>query len=303
MVETYAARIRDVFDAAGAAPPASRLGHATGEEDAYFPPTLDRYLDRRALDLAAGVATNEGDGLPFYPPPDLTNVFGPEAYWLGRIRRRYQLWGDRWREVKTCPVCWDALPEAETTGGSLGRSEEKDLRLCSHVKDVCVECVRSFCRAQLGDVAKITGEGLPCVESTCSAPLTLAALGASYSWRREHGDGSTYMSQDRLLTTDECAKARRFIRAAKVHSTKGAACWCPNGCDELVDLTSATPQCRVCAVEVCKTCQQKKHSGDCAKAATSADEALWRENWQRCPGCKAINGVEIEHYFTCRGDG
>ena len=140
------------------------------------------------------------------PPPDLTNVFGPEAYWLGRIRRRYQLWGDRWREVKTCPVCWDALPEAETTGGSLGRSEQKDLRLCSHVKDVCVECVRSFCRAQLGDVAKITGEGLPCVESTCSAPLTLAAL-EPRTPGGEHGAEHVY-ALDPLLTTDG-VKARR----------------------------------------------------------------------------------------------
>ena len=109
------------------------------------------------------------------------------------------------------------------------------------------------------------------------------------------------MSQDRLLTTDECAKARRFIRAAKVQATKGAACWCPNGCDELVDLTSATPQCRICAVEVCTTCLQKKHSGECAQAATSADEDLWRENWQRCPGCKAVVEKKIAcDHMTCR---
>ena len=134
------------------------------------------------------------------------------------------------------------------------------------------------------------------MDPTCSKPLTPRARRLLVDGA-EHGDGGTYMSSTGSLTTDQdCDKARRFMRAAKVAATKGAACWCPNGCDELVDLTSATPQCRVCAVEVCTTCQQKAHVGDCVAASNAADEALWRDNWQRCPGCKAV----VEKKDRCR---
>ena len=131
--------------------------------------------------------------------------------------------------------------------------------------------------------------------------MTLPVLGASWTEQRERPSGGTYDVVDRLLSTQDCDKARRFMRAAKVAATKGAACWCPNGCDELVDLTSATPQCRICAVEVCTTCLQKKHSGDCVAASNAADEALWRDNWQRCPGCKAIvEKKEACDHMRCR---
>ena len=106
---------------------------------------------------------------------------------------------------------------------------------------------------------------------------------------RGHGDGDAYPTPDQLLRPAEVAKAKRFVRAAKISAFGGAACWCPNGCeDSIVDLTSPTPQCKVCATVVCKSCQQVGHDGPCAAAASALDETLWRGNWQRCPGCKTV---------------
>ena len=162
----------------------------------------------------AGAATEEGDGLPFYPPLDMTLVFASENRWLGDTRRRYRYWAARWKELKTCPICWDALPAAETTGECIGRSREKNLGLCPHLHDVCIACTKEHCKTHLGDAEKITGAGLPCVDPTCSKPLTLPVLGASWTEQRERPSGGTYDVVDRLLSTQDCDKARRFMRAA-----------------------------------------------------------------------------------------
>ena len=287
-IELYASRIRDVFDEAGATPSTARLGHAVDQvEDAVRPATLERYLDRRATDLANGVLTgdDEGDGLPFYPLVDLSRCFGGENYWLGRTRRRCRYWERRWRDVKVCSVCWDATPRAETVGGGIGAK----VAICPHFDDVCVECAKDFCKTQLGDVSRITGAGLPCVDASCSVALPLAALSATFNGRDDEGE-------DRLLSVRDVAKARRFIRAAKMTAAKGAACWCPNPeCDEVIDLTAPKPFCAVCATAVCKACQQEKHAGPCVAALDASSVQLCRDNFQKCPRCKAV----VEKKMAC----
>ena len=273
-------RIKDVFAAAGAAPSRARIGYAVGDEDLTRPATLERYVDQLAL---ADGAAPQGDDLPFQPAADLSRVFASSNQWLNRARRRYRYWADRWKELKTCPICWDALPKAETMGSHLGT------KLCAHFDEVCVSCAREHCKNHLADSSGITEKGLPCVEWGCSTPLTLDALAATFTVMRGHGDGDAYPTPDQLLRPAEVAKAKRFVRAAKLSAFGGAACWCPNGCeDSIVDLTSPTPQCKVCATVVCKSCQQVGHDGPCAAAASALDETLWRGNWQRCPGCKTV---------------
>ena len=290
-IEAYAGRIRTVFDAAGTRPPASRLGHGVDADDATRPATIERYVDA----LALGGTGGGGGGLPFYPPVDLSRVISREGTWLRPTRRRYRYWSSRWREVKTCPICWDALPRAETASGCLGRSAEKDLGLCAHFNDVCLECTRAHCKEQLGDAARVTGAGLACMMSSCTVPLKLAALGAQWSVKKYAGEDPGGVETDRLLGQSDCAKARRFIRAAKM-TAKGVACWCPNpACDEVIDLLSAMPICKVCACEVCKSCYQKKHAGPCAVAADSSSLKLCRDNFQKCPRCKAV----VEKKMAC----
>ena len=127
-------------------------------------------------------------------------------------------------------------------------------------------------------------------------PLKLAALGAQWSVKKYAGEDSDGVETDRLLGQSDCAKARRFIRAAKMTAAKGVACWCPNpACDEVIDLLSAMPICKVCACEVCKSCYQKKHAGPCAVAADSSSLKLCRDNFQKCPRCKAV----VEKKMAC----
>ena len=141
-VELYAARIRDVFAAAGAAPSTSRLGHAVDDvEDAVRPATLERYLDRRAIDSVV-TCEAEGDGLPFYPSVDLSRCFASENYLLGKTGRRCRYWEQRWRDVKTCSVCWDATPRAETVSGCLGGKAS----VCAHFDEVAASAHASFAR-------------------------------------------------------------------------------------------------------------------------------------------------------------
>ena len=110
-------RIKDVFAAAGAAPSRARIGYAVGDEDLTRPATLERYVDQLAL---ADGAAPQGDDLPFQPAADLSRVFASSNQWLNRARRRYRYWADRWKELKTCPICWDAC---QPTMGSALRNQ------------------------------------------------------------------------------------------------------------------------------------------------------------------------------------
>ena len=117
----------------------------------------------------------------------------------------------------------------------------------------------------------------------------MAALSATFNGRDDEGE-------DRLLSVRDVAKARRFIRAAKMTAAKGAACWCPNPeCDEVIDLTAPKPFCAVCATEVCKACQQEKHAGPCVAALDASSAKLCRDNFQKCPRCKAV----VEKKMAC----
>ena len=128
-------------------------------------------------------------------------------------------------------------------------------------------------------------------------------LGAAQARRaRRPVERKTYAGEDPEASkrigssVRDVAKARSFIRAAKMTAAKGVACWCPNpACDEVIDLLSAMPICKVCACEVCKSCYQKKHAGPCAVAADSSSLKLCRDNFQKCPRCKAV----VEKKMAC----
>ena len=172
--------------------PGSRRGSDTpsADDDLTQPTTLERYVDQLAL---ADGAAPQGDDLPFQPAADLSRVFASSNQWLNRARRRYRYWDDRWKELRTCPICWDALPKAETMGSHLGT------KLCAHFDEVCVSCAREHCKNHLADSSGITEKGLPCVEWGCSTPLTLDALAATFTVMRGHGDGDAYPTPDQLL--------------------------------------------------------------------------------------------------------
>ncbi|KAJ8599540.1 hypothetical protein CTAYLR_007123 [Chrysophaeum taylorii] len=209
-------------------------------------------------------------------PPTLRATFLREA------RNRLVWWRTTWRDLATCRVCYEPMPRAHL----LGRLARRADPCCDHVGEACVCCARDFARAALADASRVGPTGLACFDvETAACDFVMAP-----KWLEDRG----------ILTKQEAHRLRRFARAARLRG--GDKCWCPRGCDSVVDLT-ARRACAACGVPVCPDCRQAAHPGTpCAPTNARADFALAdAAGWASCPDCAAIvEKTEACDHITCR---
>ena len=204
------ARIRDVFDArrGDAVDGAARATPSTDLKIRRGPATIDR----RATARQRRPHGRRRRGRRRCPSTlRCPSRAWPRTTWLGRTRRRCRYWERRWRDVKVCSVCWDATPRAETVGGGPRGQGDASARTSM----MSASSAPDFCKTQLGDVARITGAGLPCVDEFVLEALPLAALSTSV-WRpRRRGRGSTRNCPSATSRRRGDLSARREWTAAK----------------------------------------------------------------------------------------
>ena len=299
-IEAYARRIRTVFDAAGTRPPASRLGHGVDADDATRPATIERYVDA----LALGGTGGGDDGLPFYPPVDLSRVISRAPNVAAAHEAPLPLLVVALARGQDVPDLLGRAAARETASGCLGRSAEKDLGLCAHFNDVCLECTRDTARTQLGDAARVTGAGLACMMSSCTVPLQARRARCPVERQEVRGRGP------RRRRNGSAPRAERLREGAALHPRgeddggEGRGLLVPEpGVRRGHRPPERDAHLQGVRCEVCKSCYQKKHAGPCAVAADSSSVKLCRDNFQKCPRCKAVveKKMACDHMRCCCG--